>query len=448
MIARWVVRHRAPVVLTVFLFVAQLNALQWQVVWFLADTFGLLDLIGADRTIELLGWTFVVLAALRSRPAAVEVSGASRAAVLWALPASGIALLLAGGALVAVHGAVRLAADGPMLPPFRPLLLLVVLACATRLGSRTVMAATALALLPGVVGTLLVASVGWETAFRSGTRGRLLGPDLLGGARLQGLYPHPNNAGAFAVLLIVVTLTLLARTRGASMRAGLVAIVGVSLLVLAASDSVTAAVALVAALTGRAIVPVLRRLPGSVAATLAVLGGVTLTATPFVLARALGPGALTGRVQVWQEVLATLTARELRWGVGPEPLLRDGGFLDRIALVWDAGDAHNTVMELLLVAGVPGVVAFGLLATTMLGVALRTLEVSRGWSVPVAVVPLVLSVGEVVFVHGPADGRDVLLVSIGLLLAWSRESASVQVIPPRLLASRSRSDGPGEERRR
>ena len=407
-------RHRGPIVLALLLIVAQLNALQWQTVWFLRDILRLDGFIGADRTIEVLGWSIVAVAVLRSRREEPDRP--------LGLPLPAALLLLATVTLITLHGAVRLVADGPMLPPLRPLLLLVVLAVAARLGSRVVAAATVLALAPGIVGTLLVALTGWELAFRGMTRARLLGPDLFEASRLQGLYPHPNNAGAFAVLLAVIAMALLVGTRRGIVRISLFALIVTATLVLAASDSITAAAALFAALAGRLLAPALRGLTAKAMVVAALAGGAALTALPFVLAHRLSPGALTGRVHVWQEVLAALTARERRWGIGPEPLLRSSDFRDGLTLLWDAGDAHNTPFELLLVAGIPGLVAFGSLATAMLWVALRTLEVSRGWSLPVAIVPLVLGVGEVLFVHGPADGRDVFLVTVGILLAWTRES--------------------------
>jgi uncharacterized membrane protein (UPF0136 family) len=127
---------------------------------------------------------------------------------------------------------------------------------------------------------------------------------------------------------------------------------------------------------------------------------------------------------VWQETVAALEPGELLTGVGPEPLLRSTAFTERFVLDWPAGDSHNLTVELLLVSGVAGLVAGALFFSAILWVALETVDQSNGWSLALASTALVLAFGEVFFVHGPGDGRDVLLIVVGLLLAWSHSGVA------------------------
>lgn len=397
------------IVLAVFLLVAQLNMLQWQVVGFLSARYGWDRLIGTDRSIEVLAWAVVAVVAIHGvRP----TRGPTRDAVL---------LTGATAVLLTVHGGITVLADGPTAAPLRPLAILLVLAVAARLGAATVAAASLAAALVGLLGTLWVTLVGWEAATRMPMASRLPGPSLLGPERVQGLYPHPNNAGGAAVLAIIVALALLPMVTRRVARVGLVVVVLAAGLVLNGSDSLTAAAALAVALLARATRPLVRHLPTRARTVLAVTGGSLVTAAPLVLAARLDGGALTGRVHVWQEVIGGLTAAEWRTGVGPGPLLPGAGLTERLPLLWSPGDAHSTVIELLLVAGVAGLIVHWLFAVVLLRVALATSEVSGGWSLAVAVLPLVIGLAEVTLVHGPADGRDLFLVPVGLLLAWSRD---------------------------
>ncbi len=415
-----------------FFFSVHLNAVQWRFFWFVADTTGFDRLIGSDRSIEVLAWGAVAILALRLTYRPYRRGGAAlplelRVSRAWR-PLAVAAILLLG-----IHGSVTVVSAGLIAGPLRSLGIVLVLTAVSPLGFRTVarlfLAATAIPL----VGSLGAALAGWDGAFRMLNASRLPGPALLGAERLQGFYPHPNNAGAFAAFAIVIAAAALTAewrehrhplmgqpqtSRFLRRSAPLTVLILVGLLVLHASDSLTAAATVVAVLAVRIATPVLRTLSARSRMVIATVGATALTAAPFVAAALLGGGALTGRVHIWQVALAELEPGEWLTGVGAVPLDPEGAFFERLETRWVPGDAHNTAIELLLAAGSPGLIAFWLLSVMLLWAGLRTLDVSAGWSLPVALLPLVIGLSEVVFVHGPADGRDVFLVSVGLLIAW------------------------------
>jgi O-antigen ligase len=179
--------------------------------------------------------------------------------------------------------------------------------------------------------------------------------------------------------------------------------------------------ALVAGIAGRAIAPALKHLVRPDARLgLSILGGLGFSALPFLLQARLDPGALNSRIHLWQQVLDTLEPSERLVGVGPEPLLRPSPFTERLFVYWPAGDAHNLTVEMLLVAGATGVLVATMFSVTLLWAAIETSGRSGGWSLALALTSLVLAFGETFFVYGPGDGRDVLLVTVGLIFAWSR----------------------------
>jgi hypothetical protein len=97
--------------------------------------------------------------------------------------------------------------------------------------------------------------------------------------------------------------------------------------------------------------------------------GFVVVATPFLGAALFDPNAM--RPEVWRGAIAALTRREWFVGLGAQPLRMDREFHSRVDTSWGAVQAHNQALELLLIAGVPGLLLMLAFTATIIAVGLR-----------------------------------------------------------------------------
>ena len=177
---------------------------------------------------------------------------------------------------------------------------------------------------PRAVGWGLVAGTAAVLAL-SALFGRYSYHVLDGSYAFVGLFGSKNQLGFFASVGVLVALALLPHERGAWRRGVLALAAACSLLALAASSSVTAAIALIAAASTWAgatllarLAPAIRAAGLSVVPVLAVGGVVALlegSALEAVLAAFGKDATLTGRTYLWSEGLRVFREQPLE-GVG------------------------------------------------------------------------------------------------------------------------------------
>jgi len=337
-------------------------------------------LLWPDRRIETLLWGALAMIAGRgwrpsAHPAAAAVAGV-------------IGLVL----LTVLVGEWRV--DGVALRPDLlavPALLLGILGLA-RSGPRPLVTGIAIAGLPVLLIGMAVgmADVGPS---RSGRRSFVPGRSVLmvEGDRLAGLLPDAGQLGIVAAAItITAALVVLsppaAGATGSVRRATLVIawialIVGASNVILAEAKGMVLAlsVAVLVAVVAHRSTAVRRR--GDVERWSMVLGAssaVAVVAAPFVGAAVLDPAAL--RPEVWRRSITALEGREWLSGLGAQPLRVDREFHTRIDSSWDAVQAHNQVVELLLIAGLPGLGLMLVTTGVLVAVGLRASVLTRGWS--------------------------------------------------------------------
>lgn len=363
-----------------------------------------------DRSPEIVLWAILVMwiavTVVRAEGLATLPRTEGRVAALSLLAMTAGMLALQVGATVRVEGLTA----GAMRPAAVVGAIAVVALIGLRPMSSGVMTAIGLVVLVGVA----LLAVGADVAFLDEPRSRTPRVAFAQG-RLRGLSGHPNLLGAAAVFLLAAALVRPWERR--SRRAALLAvIVPVAVFVLLATDSQTAGYAVVLGVVARFGTQLLlpARLGAAWMLLLSTIAAAAVTAVPFVAVQRLPEFALTGRVHLWAKVL-TIPPDELRFGLGPSPLSYVEGLRERIGLVWGAIDSHNLALEMLLVAGLPGLAFAFLFVLTLFWAALATRAVTGGWSMFVATVGAALSTMESFFLGGSVH-RDLALVLVGLLL--------------------------------
>jgi O-succinylbenzoic acid--CoA ligase len=297
-----------------------------------------------------------------------------------------------------------------------------------REGATRVATGVALAGVPILTVGLLAGMLGTGPV-SSGARAIVPGshPLLINGQRLAGLTPDPGQLGMIGAAFVLVGSLLAVASRRQRQRAavpalgwttatlgGLSVVLAegkIALLALALAGVAAAIVVRAPGLARRLSRTVPRRTLGATSATL-------VTAAPFIGARVLDPTAL--RPEVWRLSVTSLTAREWALGLGAQPLRGDREFHVRVDSSWDAVQAHNQVIELLLIAGLPGLLLMAAFVAGLVTVGLRLAPNAGAW--PLAVVVFTLVAGA----SGPNltyFGHDVASVlTLGLLVAVASEA--------------------------
>ncbi len=388
-----------------------------------------------DRYVETLLWGLLALAVAlpRAHAAALPaVSPLSRAVAA----ASGLVLVTILLAEWRVDGV----APRPALLAVPTVFLgLLVLARGSGVGSGVGRVAAGIALAGVPVLTVgLVAGILEHGPSRSGRRSILPGDGMLliGGERLAGLLPDPGQLGLVgaAIGLAGALLVLLPRAT----RAGRwEPVLGWVALGVAAASVVLAEAkgALLALALGVAAAVLAHRIPDVAhrwSLRAGVAAGTLVIAAPFVGAAVLDPTAL--RPEVWRSTLAALTRREWLVGLGAQPLRMDREFHTRIDSTWGAVQAHNQALELLLIAGIPGLLLMLCLVAALITVGLRLARVAHGWPVLAAV--FLVAAGA----SGPNltyFGHDLAFVLVAVLVAGvaheAQAHAALQHVRPRLV---------------
>jgi O-antigen ligase len=198
---------------------------------------------------------------------------------------------------------------------------------------------------------------------------------------------HPNGQGANCALLCLAAVCLL---KGAQRGKGVLLILlacGLALMLLTRSR--TACVALLASVLAVSIVNPSRRLVAGAlaitwftgaAALVALLCGIDLVKELpgiVLLGRAEHIGTLTGRTELWEELLDYAKEKPLLgYGYGS---FWNYDHIDAISktLFWDLSSAHSVYLEMVLGVGLIGVLALVLTAVTGLGRAVRQYWATR-----------------------------------------------------------------------
>lgn len=225
----------------------------------------------------------------------------------------------------------------------------------------------------------------------------------------HGGHGNPNWAGLFLAPAIVITLGCLVRARSPARALWCSACLGAALAALWECQSRVAIGALVFALVAFAVAPRLRR-------PVHVLGGglVALQVVAVVLPRSALDDVLSGRLWLWR-VSLEVARNELPFGVGvgdfsTEFLAHQGAMLQRADFAAEryhhAVTAHGEWLELLAVAGVPGLV----LAGVWLAKVASALEKRWRWGAAATYCLAVSMVGDS-SLHVPAVALLVALVS-------------------------------------
>lgn len=371
------------------------------------------DLRAPQRTFELVAWAVLARWLLRITP--LERPFQQRSFVGVLLGATGGVLLL--------NVVIRTAAERSVLRPLGLIAVTAGLVLLSRLGRRRLEVVLLLALAALLVGSIALGAAGHGNVVGMG---RLTG-GLLGDFRLRGLFPGPIQLGAAAGVTFVVAAQATA-TGTLGRRTGF-ALVALSSLTIVLADALTAALGVVLALGARWVVHHLPsvapraagRLTGRAAPLVAAGGGVAVLVLPFALARSGLPVGLTGRVNLWRRVLELVPPEELVRGLGYQPLAVERPLNPSLAIGWAPEHTHSVPFEMVLTAGVAGAVAFAVLAAALILAALRTADVSHGWSTALVVLVLASwSTEEYLMSLEPAD-QLLLAGLLAMLLGWLRE---------------------------
>lgn len=227
--------------------------------------------------------------------------------------------------------------------------------------------------------------------------------------RMAGVFDHPNTLGAIsAVGLVVVVATSTGRARITNVVA-----CGTTLI---ASESITS---WAAALSGLMVLNIARKTSKSTVVKVTRALTLPLLAVGVVCLLLFASGqfsdtGLSGRTTLWSYALSLWRAHPLL-GNGTD-VWRDLRLVES-GLPWFAGQAHNQVLETLVVGGLLGCICFLLWLGTMGFVALA--KARRGTALPLALLVLVVvrSVAETPF--DIWSGTAVLLSSLILLATVS-----------------------------
>jgi exopolysaccharide production protein ExoQ len=224
----------------------------------------------------------------------------------------------------------------------------------------------------------------------------------------RGPFEHKNGIGPFVAFGVATFATFERRTAHR-----LVPIAAMVLLAVGA-QSATAVTVLVAILGAWIWLERYRRqterMSGSFVAVSVIAGAVLLVGLIVLLPAIVGlygkDLTFTGRTDIWSASIATIKERPLAgYGLGgvwfdpsiePTPTLRH-----RIG--FDAGHAHNAVIELVLQAGLVGLALYGALLASVGGTAWRALRDRprlAQWVLLMIVAQIVVGVSEVTLFHG------------------------------------------------
>ncbi len=271
-----------------------------------------------------------------------------------------------------------------------------------RSGARPVVTGIAFAGLPVLLLGMGVGMAGIGPS-RSGRRSFIPGEStvLVEGGRLAGLMPDAGQLGivaaAIAVTAALVVLSPVSRTHSARGGRATLALAWATLVTGAASVVLAEAKGMLLALGAAVAVALLahntsigHRIAQQPWRRLAAIGtgsGLLVVVAPFVGAAVLDPAAL--RPEVWRRSIATLEGREWLLGLGSQPLRMDREFHTRVDSSWGAVQAHNQAMELLLIAGLPGLGLMLLITAVLVAVGLRTSRLAHGWTAGAATLLIV-----------------------------------------------------------
>jgi len=262
-----------------------------------------------------------------------------------------------------------------------------------RSGPRPLVTGIAIAGVPVLLIGMAVGMAGVGPS-RSGRRSFVPGQSVLmvEGDRLAGLLPDAGQLGivaaaiAITAALVVLSPAPATGTNDSGRRASL-AIAWIALIVGASNVVLAEAKGMLLALTVATFVAVVAHRSVSVRrksgierwpTALGASSAVAVVAAPFVGAAVLDPTAL--RPEVWRRSIAALEGREWLSGLGAQPLRVDREFHARVDSSWDAVQAHNQVIELLLIAGLPGLGLMLVTTGVLVAVGLRASGLTRGWS--------------------------------------------------------------------
>jgi hypothetical protein len=376
-----------------------------------------------QRGLETVLWCLLAIVAARSVPPSRAVSTSAR----WLLAAALLVQVIAlSGEL---HGTGRgMTSDIWLVVPLLGSIALFGLA--RLLTPQRLLTILIAVLLPFVLMSLAAGWTGSEVAFL-GDSSRLPGPGLAAG-RLRGVFAHPLYLAAAGGLLLILSCARFMLLRS-SVDPSSHRVAGASALVVTAAsgaaavvaaDGLSAAQAVGAALAAVALSRLARpsQWSGAIQWILASAGGLGVALFPFVLG-AFELGSLTGRVEVWSRILATLTPRERLVGLGADPMSRSRALFERLDTSWGALHAHSQSLDLFLEIGYLGPVVIGILVTLLVRAGLRLCAVSDGWSLAVTAYLVLLLLTDEVLTSRFLAHQVVALGILGLLFTWEVREA-------------------------
>ncbi len=271
-----------------------------------------------------------------------------------------------------------------------------------RSGTRPVVTGIVIAGLPVLAVGMGVGMAGIGQS-RSGRRSFIPGDStlLVEGGRLAGLMPDAGQLGMIAAAItITASLVVLSSSspRPATLGSRSALTLAVAGLVVGAANVVLAeAKGMLLALGTAVVVAVaahhtsagrwLTQQPWRRLAAIGSSAGLLVIVAPFVGAAVLDRSAL--RPEVWRRSIAALEGREWLLGLGAQPLRMDREFHVRVDSSWGAVQAHNQALELLLIAGLPGLGLMLLTTAVLVAVGLRTSRLAGGWTAGAATLLIV-----------------------------------------------------------
>ena len=246
----------------------------------------------------------------------------------------------------------------------------------------------------------------------------------------RGFFPHKNSMGVWTAIYAVSALALMkGRARIAMVTAGTVLVLG--------SRSVTALLTFGIGVVIWAWARSMFRRSANISIAIgfgvavATLAGVTVLQNLSTLVGWFGKDpTLTGRTTIWREVWSSIGERPFT-GYGPAGFwYSEGEFraaLDR-RIGFGVFQAHQGVLEALLLYGIPGVIIIGvvLFAVTRLGIQFGARGQGELGAFVVAVMSMIAlaSLSEPMFTGGGLDLLLVLLAGLASAQRWVSDSPS------------------------